>query len=136
MIVVDASVAAKWYLDEPGKEEAAALLDDIEPLAAPEIVGVEVASAIARRARLGQISADDALRLLAEWQASLDDELIRLESWRTDLEQGCRLACELRHALADCLYLAVAIRLDAFLVTADRTFARRAGQVWSRLRTL
>jgi predicted nucleic acid-binding protein len=51
--VVDASVAIKWLVDEPLSAQAARLLDDDLPLAAPELIYAEAASAlwaIARRA--------------------------------------------------------------------------------------
>jgi predicted nucleic acid-binding protein len=134
VIVIDASIAAKWYLQEAGTEAATALLDDVELLAAPDLIGIEVASAISRRARLGQISTDDAMRLMLMWQADLSDALLRLEAWRLDFAEACRLACTIAHPIADCLYLATAIRLDATLVTADLAFARRASAAWPRIR--
>jgi hypothetical protein len=35
MNVVDASIAAKWYLHKPGSEEAAALLTSASPYSRP-----------------------------------------------------------------------------------------------------
>src|SRR5262249_17520559 len=51
MIVLDASVAAKAYLEEPGSDEAIALLTGRENLLAPELIRVEVAAALLRRVR-------------------------------------------------------------------------------------
>lgn len=104
-------------------------------MVAPDLIAVEVASAIARRCRLGQLSENDALRLLAAWTASLDD-LLRLVSSRVDLDAAGRLACELRHPLVDCLYLATAMRLGQPLITADKLFAARAVSASPELNTL
>ena len=45
-----------------------------------------------------------------------------------DLAAASELALQLAHALADCLYLALAESLDVALITADRAFARRAAR--------
>ena len=42
MMVIDANVAAKWYLREPGSMEAKAFLRLQEKLIAPEIIKLEV----------------------------------------------------------------------------------------------
>jgi len=44
--VVDASVAVKWLVDEPLSAQAAKLLDDDLPLAAPELIYAEAANAL------------------------------------------------------------------------------------------
>jgi len=56
MIVVDASVAVKWLLPEPGSEQAAKLLIGTRKL---------VAAAVTRRARLGDLPAEDARQICA-----------------------------------------------------------------------
>jgi predicted nucleic acid-binding protein len=38
MLVVDSSVAVKWFLEEPGDREAVALLRSGERLIAPELI--------------------------------------------------------------------------------------------------
>jgi len=63
-LVIDASVALKWVLDETGGEAASALLD--EELIAPPLWLVEAANALWRRAQRGEISADGARERLAE----------------------------------------------------------------------
>jgi predicted nucleic acid-binding protein len=57
MLVVDASVAVKWFLVEPGDREALALLDGDEPLIAPELVVAEVVNAVWKRLVSGGIDA-------------------------------------------------------------------------------
>jgi len=42
------------------------------------------------------------------------------------LVEAVDLAIDLKHALQDCLYLAVARRFDVPLITADRSFRDRA----------
>src|SRR5262245_39797495 len=56
MIVVDASIAAKWYLNEPGSAQAAAILTSDDVLLAPALIRLEVNGAIIRRYREGKLS--------------------------------------------------------------------------------
>jgi predicted nucleic acid-binding protein len=44
-LVVDASVAFKWFADEEGPDRAVALLDRGEPMVAPELILAEVCNA-------------------------------------------------------------------------------------------
>jgi predicted nucleic acid-binding protein len=48
MIVVDASVAAKWFLPEKGSSAALALQEGPSQLAAPDLIRMEVAAAITK----------------------------------------------------------------------------------------
>lgn len=55
MLVVDASVAAKWFVVEELHQEAKGLLGMHVPLLAPRIIELEVTSAILVRARRGEM---------------------------------------------------------------------------------
>ena len=116
-IVIDASVAVKWVIDEPGSDAADMLLD--EELIAPALWITEAANALWRTARTGEITTGDAARrlaqLLAAPVASLPIEM--------HLMAAFGLTTELSHPIYDCLYLAVAIARNAQVVTDDRRFA-------------
>ena len=62
-IVIDASVALKWVLDEPGTEAADALRD--RRLIAPALWFVEAANALWRGAKIGQLVSDEVGELLS-----------------------------------------------------------------------
>lgn len=126
MIVVDASVAAKWVLPEAGSDAANAILSGPEDLLAPDIIRIEVAGAVTRRVRLNQLSAARAQRICDRWLAALSTGAIALDATQTHLTRAIEHALSLRHPLADCIYLAVAERYGARLVTADRTLYQRA----------
>src|ERR1700757_970532 len=95
-IVVDASVALKWVLDEPGSEAAVALRD--HELVAPTLWLAEAANALWRHARIGEISNDEAIAYFAELLkapvASLPIE--------PQLEPALKLAMEIGHPIYDC----------------------------------
>ena len=56
-LVVDASVALKWFLtEEPQAAQALAIVQDGAPLIAPDFLVAEVCDAAWRSARLGRSS--------------------------------------------------------------------------------
>ena len=136
MIVLDASVAVKPYLEEQGADTATDLLAGTEPLLAPELIRLEVASALCRRVRRGELEAGEAELRTQHWLAELDKGLFTLTPDRDLLPEAVALATKLKHPLADCLYLAVAIRSHALLLTADRTFHDRARPLYKKISLL
>lgn len=56
--------------------------------------------------------------------ASLPEFFVQLYPAADFLEQAFQLAFRLRHPVYDCLYLALAMREQAQLITADRDFHR------------
>ena len=53
-VVVDAGVAIKWFIDEPGSDVARALWRDEPDLLAPDLLVPEVCNAAWRKVRLGE----------------------------------------------------------------------------------
>lgn len=119
-IVVDASVALKWIFDEPESEAAVALRG--EDLIAPAIWLAEAANVLWRRARIGDITADEASSRLSE----LLNAPVASLAMEPQLEQALKLAMGIGHPVYDCLYLAVALHHQTHLATADRRFAAAA----------
>jgi predicted nucleic acid-binding protein len=131
MIVVDASIAAKWYLNENGSEVAPALLTSASVLIAPALVRIEVNGAILRRYREGLLSLERAKDACALWDADLAGGAIRLIPDETLILPARAIAFQIRHAIQDCLYLAAAMETGSTsLVTADPTFHARAVPVF------
>ena len=127
MIVVDASIAAKWYLNEHGSAEAAALLTSESLLQAPALIRIEVTGAILRRYWEGQLSLQRAREACDLWEEDLAGGALTLVPDATLIDSARVLAFEIRHTIQDCLYLAAAVAAGpARLVTADPTFHARA----------
>ena len=118
-LVVDASVALKWVVEEEGSEAALGLRG--RDLAAPPLIRVEAANALrtlAARRTIAPAVALDLLGLLQEAPVALiepDDPLER---------RALELALELGHPVYDCVYLALAERMGRQLVTADGRLLR------------
>ena len=136
MIVVDANVAAKWYIPELGSDAALELLVGPNPLFAPELIRLEVLSAITRRVRTNEATVTESQKRCDSWQRHLHAGAISVIPESEILDDAVRLAMEIPHTLQDCLYLAVAKRLDATLITADRPFHKRAKEFYDRISLL
>jgi predicted nucleic acid-binding protein len=121
-LVVDASVAVKWVIDEPGTAEASLLLDC--ELVAPDLLCAECANILWKKAARRELSADQ-VALAAE---TLEGMVIELVPMRSYLAAATALAVELDHPAYDCVYLATALDLSLSFVTADERLIRKIRQ--------
>jgi len=136
VIIVDACVAVKWLLPEQGSEAAMDLLRGNDVMAAPDLIRVEVASAMTRRYRRGEMSAEDAKGCIRMWIEILKEGVVQVASNVDDLQEAGNLSLQLKHPIQDCLYLAVARRTSSRLITADREFAAKAASVFPGVEVL
>ena len=115
-LVVDASVAIKWFVREAGHEEALALLAPGIKRHAPGLVIAETANILWKKCILGEIDADQAEAAILALPAYF------AETYRSDplASRALEVALRLNHPVYDCLYLAYAERIGGPLVTADR----------------
>ena len=120
-VVIDASVALKWVLDEEGSP-AARRLAATETLAAPDLMFIECANVLSVKVRRRLLSEADAKAGL-----QLIDEIpIRSVPSRAHVRAAQVIGFELGQTAYDSLYLAIAIAERADFVTADDVFARAA----------
>lgn len=136
MIVVDASVAVKWFFPEPGREMARTLLEGGARLFAPTLIVSEVAGALVKRARLGGASREEVLAHLADWLAAISAGAIVVSPVEQDLPRAAQIALDLSHPLFDCVYLALAQRHGFPLITADAAFCARALPMFPEMKLL
>jgi predicted nucleic acid-binding protein len=123
-IVVDASVAIKWFLPEVHSADALRLLERSFDLHVPDLIFSEVGNALWKRAMKGEISADDGLAVMQGLSA------VPLRVWesRALLPAALNLACRLSGTVYDSLYLTVAVTAECQLVTADRKLCNALSQ--------
>jgi predicted nucleic acid-binding protein len=117
-VVVDASVAVKWYLEEDHAAPARRLLDGTYELIVPDLFFMEIGNVLWKRWRRGELDDD----VIAETLAALDRVPCETRSARPLLSGAMALATSLRRTVYASLYLALAIDTGARLVTADRRF--------------
>lgn len=114
-LVVDASVACKWFVAEGDEDLADALLSGGEGLAAPDVAVAELCNIFCRKVRL---------KLMTPAQA--EDAASRAASYFKTLvpcmalaRRAMHISAALDHPVYDCFYLALAEELSAEMVTAD-----------------
>ena len=117
--VVDASVAVKWLVAEDDADVAQELATSDHDLHAPRLMASEVANALWRKARVGEIEGRVAGILLAD----VPDMPVRWGADETVSADAVRLALGLDRPIYDCVYLALAHRIGAVMLTADGRFA-------------
>ena len=117
-LVIDASVAVKWFVEEENSDFAGHLLESDHDLYAPRLMASEIGNALWRKVQNGELE----FSLAGAKAASISELAVR---W-TDDEEVCpdalRFALALKRPMYDCVYLALAHRLGATLVTADIRF--------------
>ena len=116
--VVDASVAAKWLVAEDNADIADQLAESGRELHVPRLMASETANALWCKARAGEIERTEAGAAMA----LLTDMPVRWNDDETVGADAVRLALALDHPVYDCVYLALAHRIGATVVTADRRF--------------
>jgi predicted nucleic acid-binding protein len=132
-LVVDASVALKWLVLEDMSDVAKELYGTGDHLVAPRLITTEIANALARKTMQGMLTRHEAKYHFSSLPQFLPD----LADIDDLIEPALENACALRHPIYDLIYLEVARRLDAQLVTADRRFtAKIAGTDFARHVTL
>jgi len=118
-VVVDASAALKWVLEEEGSPEALELLNR-DVLHAPDFLLLEVANVLwtkVRRSALSRTDADAAFQTLAAVPMVLTPLAELIPPARS-------LAFALDLTVYDAVYAALAQQLDCPLATADAALAR------------
>lgn len=120
VIIVDASVIAAAFFQEEHAEAARALLVAGCKLHAPDLIYSEVANVIWKRHQRSEIDGDEAGQLLGD--------VMRLPLYITPsdrlVDAALCLAIATGRSVYDCLYLALAVKHKAFMVSADRRLVR------------
>ena len=118
--VLDASVAVKLVVQEVGTAESIAALERPLRWVAPRLLVTEVASTLRRKAIGNELSPIHAADALAATLDAVADGVIDLADDEALVQAALNLAFGLKHKVPDCLYLALAEREGALLVSADR----------------
>ncbi len=125
-LVLDASVAIKCVLDEPGSARARQLAGGPIPPLAPELLLAECANVVWKRVHRRLVEPASAFRLMLALSA-LPAKLLPLDTLTAD---ALSIALEYDHPVYDCYYVAAAIQNGATLATADERLydlAQRVG---------
>lgn len=129
-VVIDASVAFRWYFGTTKAERADALIEADERLIAPDLLIPEFANAAWKGVSFGDLSVMAAKEAIADIENEID-EVVPSVGLK---DRALTIALELRHPAYDCFYLALAEARGCHLITADnRLLARCKGTLYARL---
>ncbi len=128
-LVIDASIAVKWVVEEDGTAEALVLRQKAK-LIGPDLLVAECANIFWKKVQRGELLKAEAL-LAARLLRGAEIELLPTRSF---FEVATRMSIEIDHPAYDCLYLALAVEKKCQFATADERFLRKLQQ--GRQRTL
>ncbi|MCX5955696.1 MAG: type II toxin-antitoxin system VapC family toxin [Cyanobacteria bacterium] len=123
--VLDASAAVRLILADPAAADLAERVGGAALVLAPELMLTELANTLWKLQRADRLNDLDPQELLAEARELVD----RLEPDRHLQAEALALACHLNHPVYDCLYLALARREAASLISSDRRLNALAQRV-------
>jgi predicted nucleic acid-binding protein len=119
-LVIDASIAVKWVVEEHGTPEALILRQQAR-LIAPELLVAECANILWKKVKRNELLKEEAL-LAARLLQGAEIELFPMRSL---FEAATRMSIEIDHPAYDCLYLALAVEIECQFVTADENLLRK-----------
>ena len=117
-LVVDASVAVKWFLREVHAEAAMRIFDPNHALIASDLIWAEFGDVLWKRRRRGEITLATARAILLDFKRFP----IATMPVAPLVEAALEIADRLRQSVYNSLYPALAERRACRLVTADRRF--------------
>ena len=123
--VLDALAAVRLILADPAAADLAERVGGAALVLAPELMLNELANTLWKLQRADRLNNLDPQELLAEARELVD----RLEPDRHLQAEALALACHLNHPVYDCLYLALARREAASLISSDRRLNALAERV-------
>jgi predicted nucleic acid-binding protein len=118
IIVVDASVAAKWFFSEIHSRAALEVLRPGNRLYAPDFLLLEMDSVFSKRVQRGDITEREA----RDARAMLRQMPVEYHPFGSLLDGAFEIAARSGCSMYDALYAALARSLGGAVVTADRKF--------------
>ncbi len=119
IFVVDASVVIKWFIPEIHSDAARRLLEQDHQYFAPDLLFAETANVIWKKVRTSQLSPVQGAQLIADLAAIA----VETVPCRPLAHDAYSLATAMGRTVYDALYLALAVRLETQMITADERLA-------------
>ncbi len=121
--VLDASVLAALYVDDPATEQSEAALKRMEryEMHAPDLVVLEVANVLWKRVRREELHAEDAMAAIADLSAAA----IQFHPVGGLVAQSLALALSHGFTAYDATYVALATRVGGIVMTNDGGMRQR-----------
>ncbi len=114
--IVDASVAAKWFIKEEHHEVALSLFKEGNELHTPDFLFLEMDNILCKWIRRGIITDKESGNI----RKALRQYPIQIHPFSLLLDSAYVIANQMQRSVYDCLYVALAALLEGQMVTADR----------------
>lgn len=133
-VVVDSSVAMKWFVPEVLSDRAARLLDGSFELFAPDLLIPECGNVLWKKISRDELRAEEGREILQ----ALGRVPMRIVGSPALVEAALEIATTCRRTVYDGMYVALAVARGCALVTADDRLARAlaAGPLAPNIRRL
>lgn len=129
-MILDTSVLYDSLIDGARSPAARDLLSKTDDWTAPDLIGIEIASALTKAVRREEIDAMQAHRS----HADAKDLMPETVGSPPLIDRALALSLALGHPVPDCVFLALAELRNELLATSDASFARKlAGTPHARL---
>ncbi len=132
-LVVDASVAVKWFVPEPYSTEAHLILDDYQTgglsLLAPDLINAEFGNIVWKKHLFQGLDLTDAQTVIDEFR-KLKFTLTTTEAL---LDKAYHLAVTHRRSVYDRVYLALSIQENCKFVIADEKLVNAIGSLFPNI---
>ena len=125
MVVVDTSVAVKWYVPEPGGEHAVALRLAGHDLVAPELLVAEFGNVLWKKVRRGELAGAEAAEIADAFVRACP---VKLRASLPYSALALDLALRFERSVYDAFFLAVAVADGGSYVTADERLVNALAQ--------
>lgn len=114
-LVVDASVAIKWFLPEIHSMESRQLLNGDYELLAPDLLFIECGNILWKQVRHGAMTPEEALKTAQALQAIP----LNVFSSTPLVQPAIEIASREDRTVYDSIYLALAVQEKSIMITAD-----------------
>jgi predicted nucleic acid-binding protein len=114
-LVIDASVAVKWFMPEPHSINAISLLETGSELLAPDLIFAECGNVLWKKWLRQELEPTDIPAILGD----LNRMNMRIVPTFVLSEEASDIAITYRRSFYDSIYLALAVTTDSIMITAD-----------------
>ncbi len=132
-VVVDSSIAVKWFLDEPFSSASRIIRLNAKEgrclLYAPDLIYAEVGNIIWKKQRFGDLEDSEAQTIITDFRALT----LRITPSVDLLAEAYQIAVTYQRSVYDSLYLALSVRRSCWFVTADEKLVNALGGVLPRV---
>jgi predicted nucleic acid-binding protein len=124
VFVVDASLVIKWFVPEINSEAARRWLDASHDYVAPDLLFSETGNTVWKKVRRKELEEIEGRQLVRD----LAQIAVETVATRSLLQDALTLALTAGITVYDAMYLTLAVRLEAQVITGDDRFADKVAE--------